>query len=114
LPINARTSGAMYIVLYTDEDLITSEIYKICRLKENEKSKEEVFPRVCSKEDIKLLGYENPNHSSYLLYHIKKIETEEFKNMKWDITKLNSFDNNNKFSPLVVSLAELMKTDSPD
>lgn len=110
LPINARTTGAMYLVLHSDTKFITSEIYKIHQSKDVGNLKVEVYPKVCSKREIKSLGYKAPKHSNYLLYHISRIKTDEFENIEWDIQKLKSFDYNKRFYPLVVSLTELMAT----
>lgn len=100
IPISPKTADADYILLHSQSNLTSSEIYKITR---NE-------PRIFSKSDIEKKGYVNPSHEFYLVYDIEKPPSDEFNENKWDIRKLNGFrEARGSALPFAVSIAELME-----
>jgi hypothetical protein len=100
LRIEPGTAIADYLLLHTQDNLITGDIWQIL----------EKGPRIFSKQEIIDLGYQNPTTENYLVFNVKKISGEEFANTQWDLRKLKDFSGGRTSPmPLAVSLLELMK-----
>lgn len=92
-------AGAKYLLLHTEGELVTSDIWRIV----------EDGPRVFSKEKMIKMNYPNPNHDNYLVYKIEKIMDGAFGNNSWDLRKFEEFQTSRKSPfPFSVSLTKLM------
>ncbi|MBK7561212.1 MAG: hypothetical protein IPI68_06730 [Chitinophagaceae bacterium] len=99
LRLSPKETGAKYILLHTTGETKTGKLFKL----------KEKGPRIFSKSDMIEKSYQNPSQEFYLVYDIDENIEEEFKNMKWDIAKLDSFSSRfNSALPFSVSLTELM------
>ena len=100
LRIDPGTAIADYLLLHTEDNLITGDIWQIL----------EKGPRVFSKQEIISLGYQDPSSENYLIYDINKINRDEFANVEWDLRKLKDYSGGRTSPiPFSVSLLELMK-----
>lgn len=99
--LDKETIGAKYLLLHTHNQPITNDFWRIT-------SK---GPKILSKNDLILKGYPAPNHDHYLVYEIKKVELEDFRQINWDLKKLGNYQNaRGSALPYVVSMTELMTT----
>lgn len=99
--LGPEEAGADYLLLHSENGLITEDIWKIT----------ETGPQVFSKQKLIEEGYSNPNHDNYLVYKIEKVSGKEFAGIKWDIRKLSKFQSGRSSTfPFAVSLLELMGT----
>jgi len=101
LRINPGVAVADYLLLHTKDNLTTGDIWQIL----------ERGPRIFSKEELINSGYPSPSVDNYLIYKIKRIDTDEFANAEWDLRMLKGFTSGRASPiPFTVSLVELMKT----
>jgi len=94
--INSNMIQAKYLLLYHN-DSETCDLWEISS----------DAPRLWSKKLIEFTGYKNPSKNEYFVYGLKKVDSPEFIDCKWDVSKLEGF--NKKYYPFAVSLLELMK-----
>ncbi|MCF2506943.1 DUF2357 domain-containing protein [Dyadobacter sp. CY107] len=100
LPLGAKQAEAKYLLLHGPRETVSG---RLCKLKDD-------GPRIFSKQDLLKKQYPNPKGALYLVYHIDLQVESEFKNQKWDITKLPGYKPNRASGvPFVVSLSELTK-----
>lgn len=103
LRLNAGNIEAKYILLHTTGETKTSKLLKL----------NSHGPRIFSKEDMIKNRYPYSDAdigNYYLVYDIDQNIEEEFRNKKWDITKLDNFLGRfNSALPFSVTLTELMK-----
>jgi len=100
LRIDPGVAVADYLLLHTKDNLTTGDIWQIL----------ERGPRIFSKEELINSGYPSPSVDNYLIYKIKKIDTDEFANAEWDLRMLKGFTSGRASPiPFSVSLLELMK-----
>lgn len=98
--LGLEEAGADYLLLHSENGLITDDIWKIT----------DTGPRVFSKQKLIEEGYSNPNHDNYLVYKVEKVTENEFKSAKWDIRKLSNYQSGRSSAfPFAVSLSELMR-----
>lgn len=97
--LSSKVIGARYLLLHTYNETNTSKLFK---LKIN-------GPRIFSREDLIEINYPAPNHNFYLVFEIEDQLENEFRDIYWDITKLNTYSRfRGSPLPFSVSLAELM------
>ena len=100
LSITSREAGANYLLLYTHNEAMTSNFFKLTNN----------GPKILSKDDLIKISYPFPRHNSYLVFEIGKEVEIEFKGLFWDLTKLYKYNNSIASGiPFSVSLTELMK-----
>ena len=100
LSITSHEAGAKYLLLYTHNEAITSNFFKLAKN----------GPRILSKVDLIKISYPFPRHNSYLVFEIEKEVEIEFKGLFWDLTKLYKYNNSIASGiPFSVSLTELIK-----
>jgi len=100
LSITSREAGAKYLLLYTHNEEMTSNFFKLAN----------DGPKILSKVDLIKTSYPFPKHNSYLVFKIEKEVEMEFKGLFWDLTKLNKYNNSIASGiPFSVSLTELIK-----
>ena len=102
VPLNSKILQVKYILLYTENREISSDIWKVI----------EDAPNVYSQNDMEnnslKVKYINPD-GNYIVFNIKKVEVD-FDNAKWDISKLiDKQEDHEKGAPFAVTLTELMK-----
>lgn len=100
LRLSPKETGAKYILLHTLGETKTNILIKV----------KETGPRIFSKQDMIDSRYPNPDPANYyLVYDIDEVIEKEFKNMKWDITKLTGYKTGMASGiPFSTSLTELM------
>lgn len=100
LRLSPGEAGAKYLLLHTENELITSKLFKIT----------EIGPKVYSKQKLISTGYPSPNNDFYLVYKIEEVFEEVFLNRKWDVSKLSGYrPGRGSALPFAVSLTELME-----
>lgn len=101
LRLGPGEAGAKYLLLHTEGELKTNNIFKIT----------ETGPRVFSKQKLVAKNYPSiPSQDYYLVYKIEKVLAKEFLNKFWDITGLEKFKKGRGSAlPFSVTLTELMK-----
>ncbi len=100
LRLRREVADAKYILLHTEGQLITRDIWRVANQ----------GPRVFSRQQMNKLGYINPSGDYYLVYDIDKEEVDDFGNAVWDVSKLNGYlGGRNSGMPFVVTLADLMQ-----
>lgn len=94
--------GAKYLVLHSEEEIVTNKILRI----------KELGPRIFSKETLLKNGYpSNPTQDYYLVYKVEEDSDPELQGHKFDIRKLEEYKSGRgSVLPFAVSLIELMKT----
>jgi hypothetical protein len=101
LRLRPEEVGAKYILLHSENEIVTGKILKV----------KEIGPRVFSKEDLLRLNYPSPDPQDYyLVYTVQDLVEPELQGYKWDLRMLEGF----KFGrgsalPFAISIAELMK-----
>jgi len=101
LRLGPGEAGAKYLLLHSNGETKTSRLLKII----------ETGPRVFSKQTLLDKGYPSePSQNYYLVYKVQEITEIELKNHKWDITKLDKFNQGRDSAlPFSVTMTELMK-----
>jgi len=100
LILDKETIGAKYLLLHTYNQTISSDIWRITNR----------GPKILSKNDLIQKDYTLPKHDYYLVYQLEKVNEEDFKDAKWDLTKLSMFHSGHTSAlPLVISMTDLMK-----
>ena len=79
--ISSKETGAKYILLHSIDETKKSRIFKL----------KETGARIFSKHDMIAKSYPNPSQEFYLVYDILEVIENEFKSMKWDITKIEAY-----------------------
>ncbi|MBW8362189.1 MAG: DUF2357 domain-containing protein [Kaistella sp.] len=103
LILDNETVGSKYLLLHTDGDRESGELWKVV-------SK---GPKVFSKEDMIKKGYPSPSQDNYLVIALAPVSDPEFENVKWDFRKLHNFETGRVSAfPFTASLAELIKNKS--
>lgn len=105
LRIGPNESGAKYLLLHTEGEIITSKLFKIS----------ESGPRIFSKKDLINKGYPTePSKDFYLVYKFKPLTEKEFQDRKWNISKLNAYKKGRGSAlPFAATLTELMQAIEP-
>jgi len=99
--LGPEEAGADYLLLHSENGLITDDIWRIT----------ETGPQVWSKQKLIGEGYRNPNHDNYLVYKVEKVAGNEFASVRWDIRKLSKYQPGRSSAfPFAVSLSQLMGT----
>lgn len=100
LRLGPGESGAKYLLLHTEGEIITNKLFKIT----------ETGPRIFSKQTLIEKKYPTiPSQNYYLVYRIEESIEDEFKNKKWDISKLENFKSGRGSGlPFAITLTELM------
>ena len=99
--LGPEEAGADYLLLHSENGLITDDIWRIT----------ETGPQVWSKQKLIGEGYRNPNHDNYLVYKVEKVTGNEFASIRWDIRKLSKYQSGRSSAfPFAVSLSQLMGT----
>ncbi len=100
LRLTPEAAGATHLLLHSEGELITSDIWKIT----------EKGPRVFSKNELIKKGYPDPSGENYLLYKIEKNAHYDFAYAQWDISQVKGYEaRRGSGLPFAVSLAILMK-----
>jgi predicted component of viral defense system (DUF524 family) len=101
LRLGPGEAGAKYLVLHSDDEIVTNKILKI----------KEVGPRVFSKETLIERKYPSPpTQPYYLVYNVEELLESEMLGYKWDLRKLESYRTGHASGlPFAVTLTELMK-----
>ena len=100
LRLSPKETGAKYLLLHTRDEIKTGRLLKL----------KEIGPRIFSKQEMISKSYENPSQDFYLVFDIEEGIENEFKNMTWDITRLDLYSRARLSAlPFSVSLTELMK-----
>jgi hypothetical protein len=100
LRLSPQEAGVKYLLLHTAGETMTGKMFKL-----GDKG-----PRIFSKENLLKKSYPNPSRDFYLVYDIDHNIEDEFKNAKWDITKLNNYKTaRGSAIPFTASMTELMK-----
>lgn len=102
LKITSEVIKASYLLLHMKGEDISSRLFKI------EPNQFEVF----TKDHLVSLGYPNsPTQEVYLMTKIDKNIEEEFRNIRFDLSKLSNYkSSSNKYLPFTVNLNDLLKT----
>jgi len=100
LRLGPGETGAKYLLLHTETELITDKLFKIT----------EQGPRVFSKKNLIEKGYPTePSQEFYLVYKIDEIGEKVFMNRKWDISRLEKYKTGRGSTlPFAITLTELM------
>ena len=98
--LTPQLSGARYLLLHKEGQLITFNIHKITKS----------GPRIFSKAEMQRLVYPNPGNDFYLVFNIDSQGCgDQFSNARWDIRKMKEYQAGHlSASPWVVSLTSLM------
>jgi len=94
--LNSEILSAKYILLYTNSDEFSSEIWRI----------KNTAPKVMSKDEMIRCNYPNPTRESYLVFEIIPVE-KDFPISTWEFKKLKNFRDGGY--PFTASIAELLK-----
>jgi len=102
LRLGPGETGAKYLLLHTKGETKTSKLLKIV----------ETGPRVFSKQALKNNKYPSePSRDYYLVFKVEAVHDIEFKDKKWDITKLKNYKTGSGSGlPFSASLTELMNS----
>lgn len=101
LVLDRETVSARYLLLHTNGDKDSGELWKIV-------SK---GPNVFSKEDLLKRGYVNPSQEHYLVVQIEPVADPEFKDVRWDFKKLKNYSSGRASAlPFTASLGELVRS----
>lgn len=100
LRLGPGESGAKYLLLHTEGELITSKLFKIT----------ETGPRIFSKKNLIDRKYPSePSQDFYLVYRIEEVQEKVFLNRKWDISKLEKYKSGRDSAlPFSITLTKLM------
>jgi len=99
--LNNKTVSAAYLLLRGPGSIVTDKIFELST----------GGPKVYSSSDLIEVGYPRGKKPySYLVYEVQKSVQSEFKNRKWDVSKMKGFDGARSKSarPLFLSLMEMM------
>lgn len=100
LLLDNETVSSKYLLLHTNGDSESGDLWKIV-------SK---GPRVYSKEDLIRKGYSSPTQDYYLIIQLEPVIDPEFENVKWNFKKLRNYSKGRLSAfPFTTSLSELMK-----
>ncbi len=103
LRLGPGETGAKYVLLHTKDETVTGKLFKI----------RETGPRIFARKTLERIHYpKDPKkkNSYYLVYKVAELSEREFKNQKWDITKLSNYKKGRGSAlPFSVSLSELMR-----
>ncbi|TVZ16095.1 DUF2357 domain-containing protein [Maribacter sp. MAR_2009_72] len=98
--LNTGTVSAKYLLLHTTGDLYSGDLWKITS----------DGPKVFSKEDLIRKGYPSPSQENYLILEIEKVNSTEFKDVKWFFKDLKNYKSGRQSAiPFTASLSELMR-----
>ena len=99
LRLSPRETGAKYLLLHTDKELITDKLFKL----------DNRGPRIFSKENMIKKNYPNPSQEFYLVYDMEETVEKEFTAKKWDLRNLEAYTGNRGSAlPFTATLTELM------
>lgn len=100
LRLGPGEAGAKYLLLHSENEIISSKLLKI----------KEVGPRVFSKQTLIEKAYPStPSQEYYLVYQVEQVEEKEFLNRSWDISKLSGYKQGRGSAlPFSVTLTDLM------
>jgi predicted component of viral defense system (DUF524 family) len=99
LRLDPKITGAEYLILHTKGEIITGTILKLKKR----------GPRIFSKSEMISKSYPEPGHDFYLIYDIEGKAEGEFKNFKWNISKLNGYTTSyGSPLPFSATLTEIM------
>jgi len=99
--LSPKETGSKYILLHTHGD--AKNAGRLLRLKKD-------GPKIFSRKDLEKKNYPNPSQEFYVVYEILGQAEQEFKNFRWDITRLDDYSSGRSSAlPFAVSLSELMK-----
>lgn len=100
IKLDSEVAGAEYLLLHSEGNLITRDIWRII----------EKGPRIFSRSELERNGYPEPSGEDYLVYKIEKIKIDEFAGVEWDIRKLINYKGGRESAiPFAVSLVEIMR-----
>lgn len=101
LRLGPGEAGAKYLLLHSEGELVSGNLFKII----------ETGPRIFSKQTLLNKGYPTePSQDFYLVYKVDKVVEEVFQNRKWDISKLElSKKGRGSVLPFSITLTDLMK-----
>ena len=100
LILSSETVSAKYLLLHTSGQNQSGELWKIVS---------SGF-RLLSKKTMERLKYPSPSNPNYLILKIEKVSDSEFKNVKFDFTKLKNYTSGRASSfPFTASIGELIK-----
>lgn len=87
-------TGARYLLLYNDDEMVTNKLLQIVS----------AGPRVISKAELQTRQYPTvPSREYYLLFDVSEVADPELKNHLWDVSKLLTAENVRGL-PFIVSL----------
>ena len=100
LRLGPSETGARYILLHGDGETQATKLFRVA----------ELGPRIFSRQDLLAKGYpSNPKQDLYLVYKIDPNIEAEFKDRKWDLSKLKNYKKGHGAAlPFSASLTELM------
>lgn len=100
LHLGLGESTAKYILLHTSGETTSNKLLRITS----------TGPRVFSKEQLIIKGYQNPTSELYLVYDVEELSEDEIPKHYYDITRLDTYRKGRASAlPFTVTLAELMK-----
>lgn len=91
--------AASYLMLYTEREEKTTQIFKIVKNQH----------KVYSQTDMFKINYPNPRNKNYIVFELERRIEPEFEEKQWDLTKLKGFNERIvQSAPFYVTLSELM------
>jgi predicted component of viral defense system (DUF524 family) len=104
LKLGPHETGAKYILLHSSGETQTGKLFKV----------RETGPRIFSRKTLERINYPKDSKKQgqyYLVYKVAEVKDEEFLNLIWDITKLDSYKKGRSSAlPFSTTMTELMKT----
>jgi hypothetical protein len=100
LVLDKATVNSKYLLLHTNGDVYSQELYKIVGK----------GPKVYSKNNLLKKGYPSPTQDFYLILELEKVDMKEFGYAKWKFKELKNYKTGNASAfPYTATLTELMQ-----
>lgn len=102
--ITKELLDAEYLLLHTERDHYSTQLYKICKNKKG--------PKINSRKDLIKKGYptKNSDPAFYLMLEIADIDEPSLLNKKWDFKKLQGFESHRQSgNAFTTNLTDLLK-----
>ncbi|MCH8558623.1 MAG: DUF2357 domain-containing protein [Balneolia bacterium] len=99
LPLNPATVSAKYLLLHGPGESESGNLWQITS----------ASPVIWNKQNMIDHGYSNPKSEYYLIVDIEPVADPEFKDLKWDFTRLTNYQTGSPYHPFTCTLAELMQ-----
>ncbi|RYE46455.1 MAG: hypothetical protein EOP48_21830, partial [Sphingobacteriales bacterium] len=102
LKMSPETIGAKFLLLHSNNELVTSKLFKLA----------DEGPRIFSSSDLKKRQYPIPlNSEFYLVFKLEELQLIGLENRMWEVSKLSGYKKGrNSAEPFAVSFAEMMKS----